>query len=64
MKLKIEFSLDNAAFAEYPASESATILEYCAMRLENNGFSWLKEPYQIKDINGNTIGEIKLCKDS
>ncbi len=52
MELEIIFSLDNAAFEDYPMDEAARILRDIAQKLEGG-----QNAGNIRDINGNTIGQ-------
>lgn len=54
MRLKIEFSCDNADFADSPEQGSARVLRHIADAIERG--THLDPPHKVRDINGNTIG--------
>jgi hypothetical protein len=56
MKLKIEITMDNAAFEDAAGLESARILHKLADRIE--GFPFLTEgnDQPLRDANGNEVG--------
>lgn len=56
--VKIEFTTDNAAFSEGPATEIARILERLAKKIRMGDFD---EP--IMDINGNRVGTMTITAD-
>jgi hypothetical protein len=63
MKVKIEFSCDNAAFDdEYFAVEVANVLMRCQRKLlgMRAGIDYGSRP--LFDSNGNTIGSVKLIR--
>ena len=51
MKIKIEFSTDNAAFDDDAGPEIHRILQAIRMDISHGGTG-----SQIRDLNGNTIG--------
>jgi len=52
MKFKLEFTMDNAAFTQYPEGEAARILnEVSIMVIKGDVYG------VIKDYNGSTIGK-------
>jgi hypothetical protein len=51
---KLEFSIDNAAFADNPGAEIARILRGIAVQVEAHGPD--VRPISIRDINGNVVG--------
>lgn len=56
MKIKIEFDLDNAAFAESGTeNEIATILKEIATRVE---FKGVGNGFKVMDSNGNSVGTV------
>lgn len=62
MKLKIEITMDSAAFKPEGNSEAAAILRDLADKLEEGadlvpGFAW-----RLRDENGNHVGEAKVTK--
>lgn len=57
-KLTLTFSMTNAAFEDYPRQEAAQVLRKIAGQLENG-----HEYGNIKDVNGNTIGQWDLHAD-
>lgn len=56
-KVAITIETDNDAFAEYPASEVGRILRQYANRVSDES---VVEPTFLKDINGNTVGEVRV----
>jgi len=59
MKVKIEFSADNAAFGENPQLETSRILRFIASRIEKKDWFTIAKAYphiQVRDFNGNEIG--------
>jgi hypothetical protein len=62
MAISIKVKTDNAAFEDSPCAEVARILRDLADKLENfaprGGLP--KEPCNLRDINGNTVGHIKF----
>lgn len=58
--LKIVLSTESDAFVEYPASEVARILRQYANRIDQDG---VVEYTRLKDINGNSVGEVRVYKD-
>lgn len=58
---KLEFSTDNAAFADAPDSEVARILREIADKIESAGpHGALEIGGKVADENGNTVGEWSL----
>ena len=53
MKLKITIRLDNAAFADNEAGETARILRKMADKYENAG---QLSDANVRDLNGNIVG--------
>lgn len=63
MKIKIEFSCVNAAFGDEPHIEIGRILQDLSNRFIHNNMLpiWNRESdLRIKDINGNTIGQLTI----
>lgn len=61
MKLRIEFDMDNAAFADDGLSgmyEAARILRDAAKHLERDG-----EGRTLHDSNGNAVGRMEIIED-
>ncbi len=56
MDFEITFSIDNAAFGDCPMDEAARILRDIAQKLEGG-----QNAGNIRDINGNTIGQYGAC---
>ena len=56
-KVTIEINTGNDAFREDIVPELRRILNATANRIE---YLHLHEEYPLKDINGNTVGEIKF----
>lgn len=54
MRLKIIIDMDNAAFEDDPG-ELARILETIPLKIE-------QQKEKLFDINGNTVGRIKICE--
>lgn len=48
--------MENAAFADRPASELARILRHLATRIERDGI----EEADLRDRNGNVVGFFKI----
>ena len=64
MQMKIELSMDNAAFGEAPGMEAARILRELADRIEYD----ILAPdmfVPLRDVNGNRVGqtEIEGCEE-
>jgi hypothetical protein len=66
MKLRVEITMDNAAFDDPAGREAARILKELAADFEDcdlfpgcgpNGNSWL-----LEDINGNTVGKAQVTR--
>ena len=57
MKAKMTIEMDNAAFAEDAAVELSRILSDLSDSV--NYGSW-SDPYIIRDINGNKVGELVI----
>jgi hypothetical protein len=57
--VQIEFDTDNSAFVENFDGEVATILRNLANRMARGG-----KDDQVRDSNGNTIGWIKVDRES
>ncbi len=55
MTVTITINTDNAAFQPDPAEEVARILELTARRLTSAGYI---DTMTLRDINGNTVGEL------
>jgi hypothetical protein len=56
MKCKINIEMDNTAFDEYPEVELNRILKKLAHDLDVEGLL----NHSLRDINGNTVGTIKI----
>ena len=64
MKLKVEFTIDNAAFVDN-ADEMPSIIEGIANRLGEMCYEEQEaglEPRTIRDSNGNRIGSWEISK--
>ena len=60
MKFTASFDMDNAAFEDMPAHETARILRNLANRIESDAINGTSlAVYAIRDINGNCIGQAK-----
>ena len=59
MKIKIEFSVDNAAFDDF-ADEVAAVLRRVRDALSGDICSHEKREFKLRDSNGNTIGSVKI----
>lgn len=57
MELKINISLDNAAFSDSPMLETNRILKELARRLLEGEFGDHGDKIALRDINGNEVGE-------
>lgn len=57
MKTTITVHMDNAAFADVPASELARILRNLATEIEDG---CTEKP--LRDFNGNRVGEFKISE--
>jgi hypothetical protein len=55
MKCKIEFEMNNEAFADNAHGEAAKVLQFIVAELES-GADYL----QLRDTNGNPIGEFRI----
>lgn len=53
---ELEFKTDNAAFADFPATECARILRDIANKLERGE----SDGGPIRDANGNTVGHWRI----
>ncbi len=64
-KFQLSFSLDNEAFAENAASEISRVLKTISDDFKNEFFNSYSIPYEtnIRDVNGNKIGSIKISND-
>ena len=60
MKFKLEFSMDNAAFEDYPASEVATTLQNVGISVVNGGPAPIDG--DVRDYNGNKIGTWEITE--
>lgn len=56
--LQIEFRMDNASFDENPKAEAVRVIRELADRLENSESEIGDIGMKIRDVNGNTIGEM------
>ena len=61
MKLKIEISLDGAAFEPDNGTEAARILEKIAVRWRDETLE-PGENIRLLDYNGNPVGEAKVTR--
>jgi hypothetical protein len=59
----IQFSDNNAAFADEPATECARILRELADKFEAGGPDCEYISENIRDINGNTVGYVTYYHD-
>ena len=57
MRIKISFDCDNAAFVPDTRAEISRILTEQAKKVQLYPLDGLSEAFNIKDINGNTVGE-------
>lgn len=63
MKLKLEITMDNAAFDPDNGAECARILHTLAAEIEDAHFKdGLKAMLVLRDINGNRVGEAKVMQ--
>ena len=62
MKLKIEISLDNAAFEDACGHESARILAKLAAALKEGCYCMATLDAPLFDINGNKVGNAKVTR--
>ena len=63
MKLKIEITMDNAAFEDARNSEAARILLALAGDMEaGNCLSDVSDHETLMDINGNRVGEARVTR--
>ena len=60
MKYVIEISMDNAAFGDYPEQEAGRILRNLADTVRRCGLR--TQPQDLRDINGNKVGVVKLIR--
>ena len=56
-QITITIRTGNAAFTDYPVSETARILRDLAERLERDDIP----PEKLMDINGNHVGEVTVA---
>lgn len=56
-KVVVTIETDSDAFAEYPTGEVARILRQYANKVDQVS---TVEPTFLKDINGNTVGEVRV----
>ena len=61
MKLKIEITMDNAAFEPCNGSEVARLLEKIAARWRDENLG-AGETIRLLDLNGNRVGEAKVTR--
>lgn len=59
MNAHIKVAMDNAAFADFPASELGRILRKLADEIEADG----PDSLILRDINGNVVGSFTLSQD-
>lgn len=57
MKVVVTINTDNDAFTDYPTGEVARILRQYANKVNEES---VVEPTFLKDINGNTVGEVRV----
>ena len=60
MKARITINMDNAAFDEFPHEELSRILAKLARDIGEYGMNPSLRGMTLHDINGNTVGEIKI----
>ena len=62
MKLKISIRLDNSAFVDQMnGAEISRILNHIANQTQNHNWN-VGDGGNIRDINGNLVGEFKIVK--
>ena len=62
MKLKIEITMNNAAFDMDPGIEAARILRELGEHLEGGGYCSGSPKQNLRDLNGNTVGFAKVTR--
>lgn len=62
MKFKIEIEMDNAAFEDNPDAEVIRILESAIFQIKRRGDIGALDGRPLHDINGNTVGKIRVTK--
>jgi hypothetical protein len=61
MKVKISIDIENAAFVGEAGTEVARILRELASKIaENAPYPHEWEDFRVRDINGNTVGELLI----
>lgn len=60
MRFRLEFSMENAAFADAPGSEICRILRNVEARVMVQGAGSLMPGWPVFDRNGNKIGTAKV----
>ena len=60
MKITINIDIDNAAFDGDTREELSRILSEQSSKVRFYPLDGLSEPFGIKDINGNTVGEFEV----
>ena len=60
MTFTVRIGLENAAFEQDPASETARIIRALADRIEAGDFPAEDEPMSLRDWNGNRVGEAEV----
>ncbi len=65
MHCKIEIKMDNAAFdwPTYGGLELARILREASKHAESLEFTLGQDDWPLRDINGNTVGQVIIEKD-
>mgnify|MGYP003148674233 CR=1 FL=1 len=65
MHCKIEINMDGAAFdwPSYGKLELARILREASERAESLEFTLGKDGWPLRDINGNTVGQVIFVED-
>jgi hypothetical protein len=58
MKLIVNIDMDNAAFADCPATEAARILRRIAKKMEEG-----EDGGKVMDVNGNSVGNWEVGKE-
>ena len=61
MRVKIEVTMDNAAFESDPGIELGRILRQAVRMMENEGVQACANS-SLYDINGNKVGYVKVLK--
>jgi hypothetical protein len=56
--IKISIDTDNAAFDEYPVTETARILRKLANDLESGNA--IDNAFSLRDVNGNVVGKVTI----